>query len=57
MSDEAEIIPGDYKDVAISLGHVGLLNRQANTVSPNIYRDVIKTEIKEEWNLPEELVE
>lgn len=57
MSDEAEIIPSDYKDVAISLGHVGLLNRQANTVSPNIYRNVIKTEIKEEWNLPEELVE
>lgn len=35
----------------------GLLNRQENTVFPNIYRDVIKNEIKEEWKLPEELVE
>ena len=34
-----------YKDVV----H-GLLNRQENTVFPNIYRDVIKNEIKEEWN-------
>ena len=41
-----------YKDVV----H-GLLNRQENTVFPNIYRDVIKNEIKEEWKLPEELVE
>ena len=57
MSDEAEITPSDYKDVDISLGHVGLLNRQENTVFPNIYRDVIKNEIKEEWKLPEELVE
>ena len=32
-----------YKDVV----H-GLLNRQENTVFPNIYRDVIKNEIKEE---------
>lgn len=41
-----------YKDVV----H-GLLNRQENTVFPNIYRDVIKNEIKEEWKLPKELVE
>lgn len=34
-----------YKDVV----H-GLLNRQENTVFPNIYRDVIKNEIKEDGN-------
>lgn len=57
MSNEAEITPSDYKNVTISLDYVGLLNRQENTVFPNIYRDVIKNEIKEEWKLPEELVE
>lgn len=41
-----------YKDVVY-----GLLNCQENIVFFNIYCDVIKNEIKEEWKLFEEFVE